>query len=124
MPNYRIIETEQGPMISHSRVSAYDVMEKYDQGRDMFRLCVIFDLTPLQVMITQEYIEQHRKQLEPELKDILEKKAQRERHYQAIAAEIQKKIDQSPITPKRAAFYALREKNRRLREGANGTSYS
>ena len=64
MPDYRIIETEQGPMISHSRVSVYDVMEKYDQGRDMFRLCVIFDLTPLQVMITQEYIEQHREQLD------------------------------------------------------------
>ena len=122
MPDYRIIETEQGPMISHSRVSVYDVMEKYDQGRDMFRLCVIFDLTPLQVMITQEYIEQHRKQLEPELKDILKKKAELQRHYEAIAAERQKRPVK--MTPKRAAFYALREKNRRLREEGNATSYS
>lgn len=122
MPNYRIIETELGPMISHSRVSVYDVMEKYDQGRDMFRLCVIFDLTPLQVMITQEYIDQHRQQLEPELKEILEKKAERERYYRALAAERQKRPVE--MTSKRAAFYALREKNRRLREEANGASYS
>ncbi len=97
-------------------------MEKYDQGRDMFRLCVIFDLTPLKVMITQEYIEQHREQLEPELKEILEKKAERERYYRALAAERQKRPVK--MRPKRAAFYAWREKNRRLREEANGTSYS
>ena len=38
-----------------------------------------------------------------------------ERHYNAMAAEIQKKIAQEPMTPKRAAFYALLEKNRQRR---------
>jgi len=117
--NYRILETDLGPMVSDTRVSVYDLLLAHDAGQDLFHLCVNYNLNPVQVQIALEYIEQHREQLIADLKEILPKKAERERHYRAIAAEIQKKINQLPMTPERAAFYALREKNRRLR-GENG----
>jgi len=115
--NYHILETEQGPMISHSRVSVYDVMLAHDEGDDLFTICVVYGLTPVQTQIALEYIEQHREQLAQDLKEILPKKAERERYYRAIAAEREK----IPVkmTPQRAAFYALLEKNRLLR-GDNG----
>ena len=123
-PNYKILETELGPMISHSRTSVYDVMEMHNKGYDLLSLCTIHNLNPVQVMIALEYIEGHRKTLEPELKELLQKKAEREQYYRVLAAERQK----IPVkmTPKRAAFYALREKNRRLREERrrNGTNHS
>lgn len=119
--NYSILETDLGPMLSDTRVSIYDVLLAHDAGQDLFHLCVNYNLSPVHVQIALEYIEQHREQLTEDLKEILPKKAERERHYRAIAAEIQKKIDQRPMTPERAAFYALREKNRQLR-GENGAS--
>ncbi|MFN8490981.1 MAG: hypothetical protein U0350_25530 [Caldilineaceae bacterium] len=118
-PNHQVVETDLGPMLSGTRVTIYDVMLAHDAGQDLFHLCVNYNLSPVQVQIALEYIEEHRAQLAEDLKEILPKKAERERYYRALTAEIQKKIDQLPRTPERAAFYALREKNRRLR-GENG----
>lgn len=115
--NYRILETDLGPMLSDTRVSVYDVMLAHDAGQDLFHLCVNYNLSPVHVQIALEYIEQHREQLTEDLKEILPKKAERERYYRAIAAEREKRP--VTMTPERAAFYALREKNRRLR-GENG----
>jgi hypothetical protein len=81
-----------------------------DASHDMYRICVNYNLTPLQVMVALEYLEQHREKLELELKDILKKKAEREEYYRTM-------------TRQRAAFYALREKHL-LGETSNGTSYS
>ena len=117
--DYRIIETDLGPMIHNTRVSVYDVMLAHDEGQDLFHICVNYNLKPVQVQITLEYIEEHRAQLAEDLKEILPKKAERERYYRALEAEIREKINQLPMTPERAAFYALREKNRKLR-GENG----
>lgn len=117
--DYRIVETDLGPMIHNTRVSVYDVMLAHNEGQDLFHICVNYNLKPVQVQITLEYIEAHRAQLEEDLKEILPKKAERERHYRALAAEIREKIKELPMTPERAAFYALRESNRKQR-GENG----
>ena len=112
---YQIIESGIGPLISESRTTVYDVLEAYDEGLSLYDICRTYNLRPLQLETALEYIEKHRERLEPELAEILKKKAERERHYNAIAAEIRKKIAQEPMTPKRAAFYALLEKNRQRR---------
>jgi len=110
---YSIIETSIGPMISKSRTSVYDVMISHNKGRDIYEISMIYNLTPLQVQTAVQYIQQHRQKLELELEQILKEKAEFERYHRAIAAE-REKIP-LPMTPRRKAFYALREKNRRLR---------
>jgi hypothetical protein len=85
-------------------------MEMYDEGMSPYDICWIFNLRPLQYETALTYINQHRERLGPELKKLLIKKAERERHYRQVAAEVQKKIDQEPITPQKAAFYAMRDK--------------
>ncbi len=118
-PRYEILETSLGPMISESRVSVYDVMELYDEGMTPYDICWIFNLRPLQYEAAVEYINKHRERLEPELKELLIQKAERERHHRQVAAEIQKKIDQEPITPQKAAFYAMRNKVLRTLKAVN-----
>lgn len=114
---YRVIDTDNGPMISDSRTTIYDVLLSQQEGDDFFAICVIHNLKPLQVEVALEYIEENREQLEAELPRLLEIKAENERYHRAIAAEKQKIIDQLPMTPRRAAFYALREKNLRMLSG-------
>ena len=109
---YKILETELGPLISDSRTSVYDVLLSQQEGDDFFAICVIHNLKPLQVQVALEYIEEHRAQLEAELPELLAKKAENERYHRAIAAEREKLIGELPMTPKRAAFYALREKHK------------
>lgn len=116
---HTIIESEIGPLISHSRSSVYDVMEAYNNGNTAYQISIIYNLSPLQVETALEYISEHRERLSPELSEILQKKAERERYYNTIAAEIQKKINQKPVTPERAVFYAWREKNRHRRSRTN-----
>ena len=121
---YEILETDSGPMVSHSRVSVYDVMLANEEGQDIFQICVNYNLSPVQIQIALDYIEQNRDQLAQELKEILLKKAQRERDYRAQEAKIREQIAQKPMTQKRAAFYTLREKNRQLREKSEHANYS
>jgi uncharacterized protein (DUF433 family) len=113
-----IIESDLGPLISESRASVYDVMEAYDEGYNPSEIGKIYNLSPHQVQVALAYIAQHRERLEPELKEILIKKAERERYYRALEEEI-KKQRPLPMTPQRAALYALIEKSRRLREEAD-----
>lgn len=120
---YTILETDNGPMISDSRTSIYDVLLSHNEGEDIFAICVIHNLKLLQVEVALKYIEENRERLEAALPRLMEIKAERERHYRAIAEEKQKIIDQLPMTPERAAFYALREKNSRVLN-ENGNSYS
>ncbi|MCE7986247.1 MAG: DUF433 domain-containing protein [Caldilinea sp. CFX5] len=108
----RILETDLGPMISQSRSSVYDVMEAYDEGYTPSEISNIYNLSPFQVKVALAYIDEHRAQLEPELKEILIKKAERERYYRALAAEREKQRS-LPMTPQRAALQALIEESRR-----------
>lgn len=114
-PSPEIIESDLGPVISGRRVSVYDVMEAYDEGDNIYTISSTYNISPLQVKVAISYIEKHREQLEPELKEILIKKAERERYHRARASEIRKQTPPLPMTPQRAALYALLEKRRRSR---------
>lgn len=113
----RILETDLGPMISESRSSVYDVMEAYDEGYSPSEISNIYNLSPFQVKVALAYIGEHRVQLEPELKEILIKKAERERYYRTLEAEIRR---QRPVelTPQRIALNKLLEESRRLWNGS------
>ena len=63
-----------------------------------------------------DYIEKNRATLEPELAEAIQVREERERYYRALEKEIWEKIAKEPMTPQRAAFYALREKNRQKAE--------
>jgi uncharacterized protein (DUF433 family) len=112
---YNIIESGIGPLIDHSRSTVYDVMKAYDEGNNLYEISRLYNLTPLQVETALQYISKHRQKLEPELKEILIKKAEYERYHRAIQAEAWKRIAQLPMTPERAKFYAKREELRRRR---------
>lgn len=118
-PDYSVVETEIGPMVGESRTSVYDVLLSLQEGKGFYALCMIHNLKPAQVHATLDYIALHREQLEAELPELLAKKAKNERCHRAIAEEREKLIAQLPMTPKRKAFYALRERNRHL-WGSNG----
>lgn len=110
----RIIESDMGPMINHSRVSVYDVMEVYDAGHSIYEIYQIYNLSSSQIEAALAYIEQHRERLEPELEAIKIKMAEREKYYRALAAEREQKIP-SEMTPRRVQLKALLEKSRRER---------
>jgi uncharacterized protein (DUF433 family) len=112
-PRYQIIETDSGLQISESRVMLFDVMEAHDEGDSIYQISQTFNLTPLQVQTAVHYIEQHRAVLEPEFAKAIQLRQEREEYYRKLAEERWEKIAQLPMTPQRAAFYALREKNQR-----------
>lgn len=102
----RIIETDSGPMINHSRVSVYDVMQAHDEGHSIFEIHQIYNLSSSQIQAALNYIKQHRAALEPKLKEIIEKLSAREKQYRTIAEE-REKIAPSEMTPERAKLKSL-----------------
>lgn len=108
---YKIIETEIGPLISESRSTVFDVMELHDAGEPLYAISTILNLTPLQVQTALDYISQHREILAPQLAVILQQRIEREQYYRAIAEGIQAQIAAEPLTPRRAEFKALRDRN-------------
>lgn len=110
----KIIETDSAPMISESRVSVYDVLDAYNEGYNPSQIGDIYNLSPYQVEVALDYIKEHRARLEPELKEIKVRLAERERYYRALAAERERQIP-SVMTPERQALKALIEKSRRER---------
>lgn len=109
---YQIVEANGTLMISESRVSLFDVMILHDEGDSIYEISMTYNLTPLQAQTAVDYIEKHRATLEPELAEAIRAREERERYYRAIQKEIEERIAKEPMTPQRAAFYALREKNR------------
>lgn len=109
---YYIYEGDSGLQISDSRVLLFDVMQYYDAGKSIYQLCEIFNLTPLQVKTAIAYIDKHRSALEPELAKAIAYRKERETYHRQLAAERWEKIAQLPMTPLRAAVYAILEKNR------------
>jgi uncharacterized protein (DUF433 family) len=106
-PRIRIIQSDIAPLISESRASVYDVMESLDCGYNIYQISEIYNLSPFQVETAIEYIKKHRQRLEPKLKKILKKAAERERYYRALEQEIRKQKPDTPMTPRRKALYAL-----------------
>ncbi|MEM7534780.1 MAG: hypothetical protein AAF639_21555 [Chloroflexota bacterium] len=111
----KIIDTDRGPTISGTKTTVYDVMEMADNGAEFFFICYNLDLIPPQVEIALEYIEEHRARLEPELKEIQETLAERERYYRALAEKRKRESPPLPMTPLRKAVYEIIDKNRRAR---------
>lgn len=119
---YHIIESDLGPLISESRMTVYDVLEAQNSGQTLYEISMNRNLSPMQVQVAFEYIEQHRERLQAELEEILKVAAERKRYYDAIAEEIRQKIAQLPITPQRAKLQELIAQNRARREAnANHT---
>ncbi len=111
----RIIESEIGPMIDHSRVSVYDVMELHDEGYSIYEIYQTYNLSSFQIQAALDYIEQHRERLEPELKELLVKKAENEAYHRALVAEREKQFVKE-MTPERKKLNELLEWSRRRRE--------
>ena len=120
---YQIVEANGTLMISESRVSLFDVMILHDEGDSIYEISATYNLTPLQVKTAVDYIEKHRATLEPELVEAIRAREERERYYRALEKDIWEKIAQQPMTPQRAAFYALREKNRQAAKADADASY-
>jgi hypothetical protein len=74
------------------------------------------NLSPMQVQVAFDYIEQHRERLQAELDEILKIAAERKRYYDTVAEEIKQKIAQMPMTPERAKLQELIAQNRARRE--------
>jgi uncharacterized protein (DUF433 family) len=109
---YQILETDSGLQISESRVMLFDVMEAYDAGDSIYQISQTFNLSPLQVQIAVDYIETHRAALEPEFAKAILMRGEREKYHRQLAEERWAKIAQLPMTPERAAIYALLDKYR------------
>lgn len=106
----KIIESDSGPMISESRVSVYDVMDAYDEGYSPRQIRDVYNLSFYQVEVALAYIQQYRSKLEPELKEIQIKLAEREKYYRALAAE--REQIPSIMTPERIALKAMLAESR------------
>lgn len=117
-----ILETELGPLISESRSSVYDVMEAYDEGYSPTEIGAIYNLSPHQVTVALAYIADHRAELEPELQEILVRRAENERYHRALVAEVEKQRP-AKLTPQRIALNKL-IKESRARWGINGADHS
>ncbi len=113
---YHIIESNIGPLISESRMTVYDVLEAQNNGDTLYEISMERNLSPMQVQVAFDYIEQHRERLQAELDEILKIAAERKRHYDAIAEEMKQKIAQLPMTPERAKLQELIAKNRTRRK--------
>ncbi|MEZ4867393.1 MAG: hypothetical protein R3C14_39070 [Caldilineaceae bacterium] len=109
---YQIFEGDSGLQLGESRVLLFDVMQFYDEGKSIYQLCEIFNLTPLQVKIAIAYIEKHRATLEPELAKAIEYRKERKAYHRRLVAERLANTPPLPMTPLRAAVYALLEKHR------------
>ena len=113
---YHIIESDLGPLISESRMTVYDVLEAQNNGETLYEISMNRNLSPMQVQVAFDYIEQHRERLQAELDEILKIAAERKRYYDTVAEEIKQKIAQMPMTPERAKLQELIAQNRARRE--------
>ncbi|MCE7986248.1 MAG: DUF433 domain-containing protein [Caldilinea sp. CFX5] len=117
-----ILETESGPLISESRSSVYDVMEAYDEGYSPTEIGAIYNLSSYQVKVALAYIAERRTQLEPELQEILVRRAENEQYHRALVAEVEKQRP-AKLTPQRIALNKL-IKESRAHWGINGADHS
>lgn len=108
---YVIVETDLGPLISESRVSAFDVMDAHENGDSLYDICATFNLTPLQVETALTYIEHHRADLEVQLNEIRQSHAAREQFYRSQASEVSRRVAAKSLTPARVAVMALRDRS-------------
>lgn len=109
--SHSVIKSELGPLISYSRTTIYDVMTPFESDETLSETGLISNLSHSQVDMATLYIKEHRERLESELAEAHKIKAEYEHSYRAQAAKIRSHIAELPVTPLRAAFYALRDQN-------------
>lgn len=112
---YTILETDKGPMVSHSRISVYDVLELEERGKTIDEICTILELLPIQVTLALNYINEHREVLTAELRELLIIKREREAYYRAMVEEIRAKFPPSDI-------HGILAEKRRRKSTNNGHS--
>lgn len=113
---YHIFEGDNGLQISESRVLLFDVMDLHDKGDSIYDISRTFNLTPLQVQTAVDYIEKHRATLEPAFAKAVQRREERREYYDQLLEEHLKNRPPLPMTPERAAIYALLDKHRQPRE--------
>lgn len=117
--HYRILETEAGPRISDSRVMVYDVLDYHNQGVSLEEIAIICNLTFRQVDVALNYIEQHRTELETELREIKARMA----HEEAVGRARQKEIAlKAPMIRELKAPYEPEERYQNKTEQADDNS--
>lgn len=121
---YQIIETDSGLRISESRVMLFDVMEAHNAGDSIYEIAQTFNLTPLQVQTAVDYIERHRVALEPEFAKAIQARDELEAYYRKQNEEVWARIAQAPMTPERAAVYALLKKYRETAADSTNATHS
>ena len=92
-------------------------MEAYDEGYNSSEIGDIYNLSPHQVDVALAYITQQRATLEPKLKEILRKAAEREQVHRTLVAEREQQFTRE-ITPERIKLNTLLERSRRSGEAA------
>jgi hypothetical protein len=122
--SYSVIKNELGPLISYSRTTIYDVMTPFESDETLLETGLIGNLSHGQVDMAIEYIKEHRERLESELAEVHKIKAEYEHSYRAQAAKIRSQIAELPVTPLRAAFYALRDQNIRATSVTSDVKYT
>jgi uncharacterized protein (DUF433 family) len=96
--HYWILETEEGPRISDSRVMVYDVLDYQNQGFSSEEIALICNLTLRQVKTALDYIARHHDILEVELTEIKARMAAEEISYRATQAKVKAKNDRVSLT--------------------------
>lgn len=121
---YQIFEGDNGLQISESRVLLFDVMEAHDEGDSIYEISRTFNLTPLQAQTAVDYIEQHRAALEPRFAKAIQRREERRMYYEKQLEEHLKNRSPLPMTPERAALYALLDKYRQPAEKVSNAADS
>lgn len=121
---YQILETDSGLQISESRVMLFDVMEAHDAGDSIYQISDTFNLTPLQVEIAVDYIEKNRAALAPEFAKAIQLRQEREAYHRKQNEAVWERIAKAPMTPERAAVYALLDKYRQNATDASNANDS
>jgi hypothetical protein len=97
-------------------MTVYDVLEAQNDGQTLYEISMNRNLTPMQVQVAFDYIEQHRERLQAELDEILRKAAERKRYYDTVAEEAKRRIAELPMTPEREKLQKLIAQNRARRK--------
>lgn len=84
----RIIDRGRGPEIAGTRITVYDVMDYYKNGRHRDWIAALFRLSSRDIQAAIDYIEAHKEEVTAEYEKILE----RHRNYK-YPPEVQAKID-------------------------------
>ena len=106
---YKIIDIGGDLRISGSRASVYNVLESRNNGRNLYEIAEIHNLSPMQVETAFAYIDEHNDRLQAELVKIIERTEEGIRETKALMERVRAEIQSQPMSPERRAFYERRD---------------